>query len=661
MGVKKKITGIVIGIIIIILVIVLIYFIRDWTQEQEIELTPEFLEWFNSTVKVHDFDHPYVSCIFKKTCNGTFYLEIGVDLGENISQVENILNEYGKVEYVSKYESLGKYSIRFETNNLYNVNNFFNLSFIKEIKLNWIKSDYEFEISAEELYSCEIDEDCIAVREGCCGCNSGGRSTLINKKYLSNWSSYYALACSGTGCLAVMSDHWTCFAEPKCTDTKCEFKKSCAEEGEKFYPFMTGEYPIICCEGLYEWIAGMDTQISIEGECYRTGMTAGAPYGICVNCGNGICENIEDICNCPEDCSEGENSDYDSTREFCEQEWTRFEEPCETSPFMKGFPICDLCNLVIDITSPINNSNILTEIINVTATTNRRAICQYAERVSHPNAGGASRPKQMNITDGTFHSQLIENLQDGGHYTVKLNCTDELGNSETDSVKFFVDLVASDYYQVTNRTLFFKYIGDGIGGRIYTKTQLPHLLGDEEFYSGDGALVKSTRSLRLGGTIENSTSNGDLDFPEVLLQIGIDYNDYLYKYQLTFKSTNFSIMHIPAADSIQLFGKYYKVQEGSTNNKIILKRAGSNNNIILENNQLIKIDNEVINGTHVEFKRDEDGIHEITIMMAMQDPNKDYIAVGESYDNPVFPNLRITFESYSTEFGAYISLEGVEL
>ena len=320
-------------------------------------------------------------------------------------------------------------------------------------------------------------------------------------------------------------------------------------------------------------------------------------------------------------------------------------------------------SLIINITQPINNSDILTNSVNIKAASNKIAICQYSQRVSFPNSGGISKQKQMNMTDGTFHSQLIENLQNGGSYTITLNCTDESGNSETDSVKFFVDLAASDYYQVTNRTLFFKYIGHGIGGRIYTKNELPHLLGDQEFYSGDGALVKSTRSLRLGGTIENSTSNGDLDFPEVLLQIGTDYNDYnyLYKYQLTFKSTNFSIMHIPAADSIQLFGKYYKVQEGSTNNKIILKRAGSDKNIILENNQLIKIDDEIINGTHVEFKGDEDGIHEITIRMAMQGSNKDYIAVGEFYDNPVFPNLRITFELYSKEHGAYISLEGVEL
>lgn len=36
----------------------------------------------------------------------------------------------------------------------------------------------------------------------------------------------------------------------------------------------------------------------------------GGPIGICINCGDGICSESENICGCPEDCSNGGNSLY---------------------------------------------------------------------------------------------------------------------------------------------------------------------------------------------------------------------------------------------------------------------------------------------------------------------------------------------------------------
>jgi len=73
-----------------------------------------------------------------------------------------------------------------------------------------------------DLYSCEVDEDCVAVKDGCCGCSSGGGSTAINKKYQDKWNSDLEIECETTLCISVISDHWTCFAEPECVDNKCE-------------------------------------------------------------------------------------------------------------------------------------------------------------------------------------------------------------------------------------------------------------------------------------------------------------------------------------------------------------------------------------------------------------------------------------------------------
>jgi len=76
----------------------------------------------------------------------------------------------------------------------------------------------------------------------------------------------------------------------------------CAEEGEQFSKVYVGEYPESCCEGLIEWDSGFDTREVVNGECVETGMVSGWPVGTCLNCGNSVCEDIENVCNCPEDC-----------------------------------------------------------------------------------------------------------------------------------------------------------------------------------------------------------------------------------------------------------------------------------------------------------------------------------------------------------------------
>ena len=123
----------------------------------------------------------------------------------------------------------------------------------------------------------------------------------------------------------------------------CKEPSECAREGEEFSE-VYDTYPDHCCDNLTEWHSGFDTRISIGDNCYETGLIKGSPVGTCINCGNETCEDIEDVCNCPEDCGGGINSDYATAEEFCSEYWNEeMATECEEGE-AKGLPICDLCS-----------------------------------------------------------------------------------------------------------------------------------------------------------------------------------------------------------------------------------------------------------------------------------------------------------------------------
>ena len=93
----------------------------------------------------------------------------------------------------------------------------------------------------------------------------------------------------------------------------CTGNADCAKQGEQF-SVVYEEYPNNCCNDLTEWNSGFDTRTSIADECYETGLLAGSPVGTCINCGNGICEEIENPCNCLEDCNGKGKSTFNSSK-----------------------------------------------------------------------------------------------------------------------------------------------------------------------------------------------------------------------------------------------------------------------------------------------------------------------------------------------------------
>ena len=119
--------------------------------------------------------------------------------------------------------------------------------------------------------------------------------------------------------------------------------KKCAEEGEMF-SLVYSAYPKQCCGGLTEWHSGFDTRIAIGAACYETGFVKGAPVGTCINCGNGTCDDLENVCNCENDCASGINADFSTIDEFCRSErWEEMVHVCEEQPGMEDLPLCALC------------------------------------------------------------------------------------------------------------------------------------------------------------------------------------------------------------------------------------------------------------------------------------------------------------------------------
>ena len=122
----------------------------------------------------------------------------------------------------------------------------------------------------------------------------------------------------------------------------------CARNGEIFSRVVE-EYPDSCCEGLKEWFPIPDTRYSIADVCYEIGSPSESNLGLCIKCGDGVCENHpqydENPCNCPEDCAGKNKSHFSSIEEFCQSnDWKMsLSKACEEQEPIKGSPICELC------------------------------------------------------------------------------------------------------------------------------------------------------------------------------------------------------------------------------------------------------------------------------------------------------------------------------
>ena len=187
----------------------------------------------------------------------------------------------------------------------------------------------------EQDKNCIEDDDCIVFgKTGDCNCGCYNKDNLPSS--------------TGGGCFCLAPT--SC----KCVNGECEgvFEETnvslCAKDGEAFSR-VSDKYLDSCCEGLKEWIPIPDTRLSIADVCYEVGAPSESNIGLCIKCGDGICENHlnydENPCNCPEDCKGKNKSHFSSIEEFClSNDWKiSLSEACEEQETIKGSPICELC------------------------------------------------------------------------------------------------------------------------------------------------------------------------------------------------------------------------------------------------------------------------------------------------------------------------------
>ena len=80
-------------------------------------------------------------------------------------------------------------------------------------------------VNPDDIYNCTREADCVSFQSGCCNCRNGGTNIALNRRYLDYWVKELSLKCQEMVCATVISDDWTCLAEPKCVDNKCQLIK----------------------------------------------------------------------------------------------------------------------------------------------------------------------------------------------------------------------------------------------------------------------------------------------------------------------------------------------------------------------------------------------------------------------------------------------------
>jgi len=102
----------------------------------------------------------------------------------------------------------------------------------------------------------------------------------------------------------------------QCPEERCAVMKNCRGEDICYFkmidPPACGDLSyagqdVPCCPGLVRrcGVAFLDMTCDMFGD--------DSPYHlpICIPCGDGICGNFENVCNCPEDCWPGEDREYE--------------------------------------------------------------------------------------------------------------------------------------------------------------------------------------------------------------------------------------------------------------------------------------------------------------------------------------------------------------
>lgn len=148
---------------------------------------------------------------------------------------------------------------------------------------------------------CTRNEDCAETSRSCCNCMAGGEQDAINRGHIIDWKEFLSRNCGNRTCSEAINCNE---GQAVCLDGECEYvvdwrNSNCVSKGgilpEMPLPDRATSTRAGCCPGLKQ----VPVYDYVDGECsFMTDVS------VCVDCPNGICEEGENICNCPDDCGE---------------------------------------------------------------------------------------------------------------------------------------------------------------------------------------------------------------------------------------------------------------------------------------------------------------------------------------------------------------------
>ncbi len=76
----------------------------------------------------------------------------------------------------------------------------------------------------EAMLVCQVDDDCVAVKDNCCGCRQGGKQIAIAKKSEEAWEDQLSKRCGDIFCAQVISNDASCSQKAHCDQGRCVLK-----------------------------------------------------------------------------------------------------------------------------------------------------------------------------------------------------------------------------------------------------------------------------------------------------------------------------------------------------------------------------------------------------------------------------------------------------
>ena len=159
----------------------------------------EYLMWYEKEDEYVNFNHPYVKWLIDKKGNGTFNLYLTIKANTSPELVNSELSKFGTLGSSGCYE---KCRVYLEVTDFSIIKELFSYSFIEDVYISNIVSDYKLNVSLEEMKTCNVNEDCKIVGTGCCSGANNCNLEAINKEYVDLWNTQ--IYCYGVPCLAAV-------------------------------------------------------------------------------------------------------------------------------------------------------------------------------------------------------------------------------------------------------------------------------------------------------------------------------------------------------------------------------------------------------------------------------------------------------------------------